>query len=128
VFTQPAPGLVELVEAGKVDGPEADGLLHCYLDPLVNKGVDTIVLGCTHYPFLRPAIERILGSKVLVIDTGEAVARQTSRVLHAEGLCSQSEDEGHEKFLTSGHVENVQPVVRRLWGSDALTVEHMTVS
>lgn len=125
VFTQPAPGLVELVEAGKVEGLEVEGLLQSYLGPLLGQGVDTIVLGCTHYPFLRPTIERLVGSGVLIIDTGEPVARQTARLLERRGLAAGTDRLGRERFLTSGRSDSVEPVVRRLWGGDGTRVAHM---
>jgi glutamate racemase len=81
LLTQPSPGLVECVEAGDVDGPETERLLRLYTGPMLARGADTIVLGCTHYPFLRGALQRLVGSDVALIDTGEAVARQTARVL-----------------------------------------------
>ena len=81
VITQPCPGLVECVERGDLDGREARTLTERYVLPLVVRGVDTLVLGCTHYPFLRPLIEQIAGPDVQIVDTGEAVARQTRKVL-----------------------------------------------
>src|SRR3954462_3437154 len=84
LLTQPSPGLVECVEAGDVDGPETERLLRAYAEPLLARGADTIVLGCTHYPFLRATLQRIVGPRVALIDTGEAVARQTMRVLGRE--------------------------------------------
>ncbi|HYH02527.1 MAG TPA: glutamate racemase [Bacillota bacterium] len=119
VYTQPAPGLVELVEAGKVADREAETLLHQYLDPLMQKDVDTIVLGCTHYPFLRPVIQKIVGPEVLVLDTGEAVAKQTARVLEQQGLKNPGTTPGKDTFYTSGDPEEVVKVVRLLWQSDA---------
>jgi glutamate racemase len=61
LFACPAPGLVELVEAGLLEGAEAETTVRLYLEPLLQQGIDTLVLGCTHYPFLRPVIERICG-------------------------------------------------------------------
>lgn len=74
-------GFVELVEAGILDGPKADATVRASLQPLLDEGADVIVLGCTHYPFLRPVIERIAGPGVQVIDPAPAVARQTLRLL-----------------------------------------------
>lgn len=81
LLTQPSPGLVEQVEAGDLDGPETERLLRLYTGPMLARGADTIVLGCTHYPFLRDTLQRIVGPDVALIDTGAAVARQTARVL-----------------------------------------------
>ena len=79
-------GFVELVEAGILDGPEATATVRRSLQPLLDAGADTIVLGCTHYPFLRPLIERLAGPLVQVIDPAPAVARQTVRVLRQHGI------------------------------------------
>lgn len=80
VISQICPGLVEAVEAGTWDGPDVEALLGGCLDPLLEQGIDQLVLGCTHYAFLRPAIERIVGPRVDVIDPAPAVARQVGRV------------------------------------------------
>lgn len=117
VYTQPAPGLVELVESGKVADPEAEDLLHQYLDPLLERQVDTIVLGCTHYPFLRPLIQKIAGPKVLILDTGAAVARQTRRVLEQKGIRNLGGTPGIDHFYTSGEPAEVAKVVKLLWKS-----------
>lgn len=81
----PAPGLVELIEAGKADAPETEALLHRLLDPYVGK-LDALVLGCTHYPFAAGAIERVLGGAAQLLDGGDGTARETHRRLEAAGL------------------------------------------
>ena len=79
-------GFVELVENGILDGPEAYATVRASLQPLLDAGADRIVLGCTHYPFLRPVIEAIAGPGVQVIDPAPAVARQTVRILAERGI------------------------------------------
>lgn len=116
ILTQPCPGLVEKVEAGEIAGGETEALLHSYLDPLLQRQVDVVVLGCTHYPFLRPLVEKAAGPGVTVLDTGEPVARQTLRVLTAHDLLSPSAERGREWFFTSGDRDLVGPVISRLWG------------
>ena len=74
-------GFVELVESGILDGPEAEATVRASLEPLLNEGADVIVLGCTHYPFLLPLMQRIAGPCVTCIDPAPAVARQAARVL-----------------------------------------------
>jgi glutamate racemase len=86
VLTQVCPGLVAVVEAGRLDTPETEALLRQCLTPLIEAGADQLVLGCTHYPFLRPSIERMVGAGVAVIDPAPAVARQVRRVLARWGL------------------------------------------
>lgn len=123
VYTQPCPGLVEMVESGRCRHPETEDLLAGYLEPLLDRGADTIVLGCTHYPFLRPLVEKLAGGGVSIIDTGEAVARQVLRVLEQCGLAADRPAGGREQFFTSGDPETVAPVIRLLWGSPDLAVE-----
>ena len=79
-------GFVELVENGILDGPEAESTVKASLQPLLDQGADRIVLGCTHYPFLKPVIERLSGPGVQVIDPAPAVARQTQRILQDRGV------------------------------------------
>ena len=79
-------GFVQLVERGELDGPEAERVVRASLQPLLDAGADTIVLGCTHYPFLLPVIQRIAGPGVRVIDPAPAVARQLVHILTERGL------------------------------------------
>jgi glutamate racemase len=118
VVTQPCPGLVEQVEAGDLAGPETRALLERYIAPLMERGVDTIVLGCTHYPFLRPLIADIVGPDVALIDTGAAVARQLQRVLSAQCLSSGRAEPGGEQFWTSADPQAALPVFACLWRKD----------
>lgn len=115
VYTQPAPGLVELVEAGKLDGAETEQVLKKYLTPLFEKGVDTLVLGCTHYPFLKPVIARIAGPDIEILDTGAAVARQTAKVITQKQLAKEGLGPGRTVFYTSGDPREVSEVIRLLW-------------
>lgn len=111
LLTRACPGLVEQVEAGDLDGPRTRSLLRKYVTPLVARGADTLVLGCTHYPFLRPALVDLVGPNITLIDTGAAVARQLGRVLGEERV---SIDQGLVRFFTSDL--RAAPVLRRLWG------------
>src|SRR5207245_7340982 len=85
-FAVGCPELVTLVERGELDGPVVEETVRHALQPLLLEDVDVIVLGCTHFPALRPVIERITQHRVQVIDSGIAVARRTHAVLEAEGL------------------------------------------
>jgi glutamate racemase len=80
------PGLVAQIEAGELDSPKTRRILEDALLPMIDKGIDTVVLGCTHYPFVIPLIEQITGPTVRVIDPAPAVARQTARLLETNGL------------------------------------------
>jgi glutamate racemase len=113
IHTQACPGLVEQVEAGLVDHPDTKALLRQYLIPLLDAGIDSLVLGCTHYPFLRPAIEEIVGPDVVVIDPAPAVARQTGRVLARSGQRCKKET-GQVTYFTSGDPIRFQNMVYHL--------------
>jgi glutamate racemase len=114
VLTQVCPGLVEAVEAGALEARETKALLRQCLAPLVGAQVDQLVLGCTHYPFLQPAIEGIIGAGVAVIDPAPAVARQTGRVLARRGMEAGQDREGRHVFLTSGDVAAFAGMITRL--------------
>ena len=81
-------GFVQLVERGELDGPEVERVVRASLQPLLDAGADTIVLGCTHYPFLQPVIQRLAGPDVRVIDPAPAVAQQLLRVLDQHDILS----------------------------------------
>jgi len=102
VISVPAPGLVEHVEAADLDGPDLRLLVERYVRPLLDEGADTIVLGSTHYVFLRPLIAEIAGDGVTLVDTGAAVARQLERVLEEGKLAEPQGADGSERFWTSG--------------------------
>jgi glutamate racemase len=83
----------------------------------VEKGADTIVLGCTHYPFLRPLIQEAAGAGVTLIDPAVPVARELHRRLRAQGLLSQESREGTEQFWTTGSAEQARHVIGQLWAA-----------
>lgn len=111
VLTQACPQFVELVEAGCLEGPEVEQAVLRYAEPLVRQGADVLVLGCTHYPFLKPVIAKMF-SHCEIIDTGEAVARQVEKVLPSireKDVSSCSADESEQvSYWTSGKVETME--------------------
>jgi glutamate racemase len=119
VVTQPCHGLVERIEAGDVDGPVTTALVERYVRPLLDAGADTIVLGCTHYPFVRPLIAAAAGPDVALVDTGRAVARRTRDVLTGEGLLRREDRSGTETWASSD-AERAAPVLAALWGTDVV--------
>jgi len=118
VLTQASPGLVEQVESGELSGERTRALVERYVDPLLEEGADTLVLGCTHFPFLTPLIQEVAGPNVAVIDPAVAVARELRRRLKTAALLSTSTTPGWEQFWTSGPVETIGPIMSRLWGRD----------
>jgi glutamate racemase len=118
IMVQPCPGLVEQVEAGDLLGDKTRKLLEKFVFPLLERGADTIVLGCTHYPFLAPLIRAIVGIEVAIIDPGEAIARELRRRLDTIGLLSLRDHLGTEQFWTSGSPENAKTLISQLWETD----------
>jgi len=119
VEAQAGHGLVECVEQGELDGSATRALLRKYIAPLLAAGADTLVLGCTHYPFLRAQIEEITEGRVVLIDTGAAVARQLRRSLELNGLASLSGADGRECFWSSGDAVLGSALMEKLWGTAA---------
>lgn len=117
VITQPCPGLVECVEAGDLDDPVTRELLRRYTAPLLAAGADTLVLGCTHYPFLRPVLAELLGPGITLLDTGEAVARRVASLLEREGIRAPLGSPGGVEWFTSGAPDLMMTVGSRLWGA-----------
>jgi glutamate racemase len=95
-------GLVQQIEQGNLNGLETRKILEDALLPMLKKDIDTVVLGCTHYPFVIPLIQEIVGGKVRVIDPAPAVARQVKRLLEAGRLRNDPSARGRVKFFTSG--------------------------
>ena len=129
LFENPCVGLVPLIEAGKLDDVETEGLLRPILTPMLQQNVDTLVLGCTHYPFVMPLLQRMVGDDVAIIDPAPAVARQVRRMV--ETHCEQAvPGVGVTRFFTTGdpiqfatqiaNLLNRQPLVRQLTLSESL--------
>ncbi|QXH50781.1 glutamate racemase [Pseudomonas fakonensis] len=114
VITQPCPGLVERIEAGDLASPMLRELLAGYLQPLLAAGCDTVILGCTHYPFLRPLLAGMVPAEVAIIDTGAAVARQLQRLLGARGLLAEGPARA-TRFWSSADPGNLENVLPLLW-------------
>ena len=114
---RPCPGLADQVERGELASEQTRALVKRYVRPLIDRGADILVLGCTHYPFLTPLIREIAGPGVDVIDPATAVARELRRRLETSGLINDTAENGRERFWTSGAVGEVVPIVGQLWGS-----------
>ncbi len=110
------PGLVQQIEAGDLDGPRTRAILEDALRPMLARNIDTIVLACTHYPFVIPLIQEIAGKAVRVIDPAPAVARQTQRLLEARGLKRAAGAKGSREYLTSAQPDALGSAVRALLG------------
>ncbi len=103
IVEQEGEGIVQLIETGKLYSEEMKGLLNIYLKPMIEANIDRLVLGCTHYPYLVPILLEILPKHVKIIDSGEAVARQTKSVLEKHQLLNTSKAKAKHRFYTNGN-------------------------
>ena len=115
VIVQPVPGIVEHIEQGDVDGPELRRMVEDYVRPMLDAGADVIVLGSTHYVFLKPLLGQIAGPNVTLIETGAAVARRLASVLDEKQLLAPG-GTGAERFWTSGDPARSRSVISTLLG------------
>ncbi|WP_252274195.1 glutamate racemase [Pseudomonas subflava] len=113
VITQPCPGLVEQVEAGELDGPHTRELLRGWVEPLLAEGCDTLILGCTHYPFIKPLLRELVPESVRLVDTGAAVARHLQSLLEQRRLLA-SGPAAPVRFWSSGDAAAMQAVLPKL--------------
>lgn len=116
VLTQVCPGLVEQIEAGQLDAPQTKAMLREFLSPLVAQGIDSLVLGCTHYPFVIPAIAEVVGPAVHIFDPSPAVARQVGRLVALPGRRALAEGEGSVTVVSSGNVGRLVEFAARVAG------------
>jgi glutamate racemase len=116
VITQPCPGLVELIEKGDLHSPALRRLLAGYVEPLLAEGADTIILGCTHYPFLKPMLKQMIPADISLIDTGAAVARQLQRLLAERSLLAQGPARAAQ-FWTSADPLHFRKILPILWNT-----------
>lgn len=121
--------LVPLVESGQQNSHKSHQLLQELLDPIVNNGVDFLVLGCTHYPFLKDAIVHVYGDKLNLIDSGLAVARQTARILIKNNLISIQSESNQPRlacFVSGQNAKKLKPIIKCLIDSEiSWTVENI---
>lgn len=124
VHVVPAPGLVDLVERGLTDGPLVERHLRPLVEPLLTQGVDTIVLGCTHYPALHRAITAIAGEGVRLVDSGAAIGRRAAKLLAANSTSQSWVAPGELELLTTGDPALVSAVAALLLGRP-ITAAHL---
>ncbi len=111
VIEQVGEGLVSLIESGKMHSPEMTSLLHRHIDPMLDKNIDHLVLGCTHYPFLTDQIKEIVGQGVDILDSGEAIARQTKVILTEENLLNLEATDIRRIFYTNKDPQVMQQIL-----------------
>lgn len=113
IIEQEGSGLVELIEAGKEGTPQMRALLAGYLKPMIGAKIDHLVLGCTHYPFLIPLLRELLPPTVRIIDSGEAVARQTRKILEQKALLNTSNAEPCCEFYSNADKGVLQSFIEK---------------
>ncbi len=135
IILQACPGWVELVEKGELHGEKTQMLVQKFIDPLVDEGVDTLVLGCTHYPFLQFVIERIYGKALNLLDPAQAVAKELVRRLDRLNIEPKNKElpkfaepsiAGRTRLMTTGDATQATQVMSQLWG-EPIEVEHLGV-
>ena len=107
--------MVECVERGELSHDSTRALVKHYCQPLLDEGADSIVLGCTHYPFLKPLIQEAVGDGVVLIDTGAAVANQLKSRLFEQGLLAASNQMASVNFWSNSVSANPEKVITQLW-------------
>jgi glutamate racemase len=116
ILQDTCPGLVGQIENGEFDSPKTRRILEKALHPMLEQGIDTIVMGCTHYPFVIPLLTEIAGPEVRVIDPAPAVVRQIARVLDSMGIRNGNPLPGEYRFFTSGGIRNFARLLPKLLG------------
>jgi glutamate racemase len=125
IITKACPGLVDELERIELDRGEIVKLVTKYTEAFLERGGDTLVLGCTHYALITDIISEIVGPEVVVVDTGMAVAKELKRRLQAEELNSDSKVKGRVSFFTSGNVEDQQIVLSRNWQEEIFVLHYL---
>lgn len=114
IMTLACPGLMELIEEGKTEGPELEEFLKNLFKNVEGIKFDSVVLGCTHYPHIKETIKKVLGNDIMVFDGGEGTARETKRRLEKSGLLNQSCNKGYLKILCSSEEHNIEELSLKL--------------
>lgn len=127
VYAQPCPLFVPLVEEGWTEHPVAAAITAEYLAPLKEVDVDVIVLGCTHYPLLRPVLQTVAGDAVTLVDSGEETAIQVERILESEGLTRRSNEPPAHAFFVSDSPHRFRDAARRFVGDLIDGVHHVDI-
>lgn len=116
-------GLVPLIEKGELSGDKIKNILQGFLNPMIEEGIDYLVLGCTHYPYLMPLLKELLPEHVQIIDSGEAVAKQTKAILEKEAILNSTNAIGHHQFYTNVEKQVLESMVKN--GDARITVSYL---
>jgi len=116
ILEDPCIGLVPQIEKGNLEGDETRRILESVLRPMLDQGIDTIVMGCTHYPFVIPLIQTITGPNVRVIDPAPAIARQVKRMLELNEILNPGDSIAPVRFITTSDAQQFTQLIRQLLG------------
>ena len=122
------PLLVPLIEGDDPFGPDTAAAVRAYAEPLKDAGVDTVILGCTHYPIIRPIVQRVFGRDVTLVFSAEETAREVAETLARKGIENAPDREGSYRFLTTGDPEAFRVTGARFLQLPIGEVEHVTIS
>jgi glutamate racemase len=122
------PRLVPLIESDDPYGPETEEAVREYVTPLKEAGVDTVILGCTHYPLIRPILQRVFGRDVTLVFSAEETAREVAETLERKGMENDAGREGVYRFLTTGDPAAFREMGRRFLQLPIGDVEHVTLA
>jgi glutamate racemase len=128
LYSAACPGLVELVEAGKTDGGEVESLAGSYIEPLLERSIDTLLLGCTHYPLLAKVLKRIVGESVTLVDSADSTAFAVYQLLASTGMLRGEEKDGWRRFVCSGEVDRFETLGARFFGPEVTGVERVDLA
>lgn len=128
VYGQACPLFVPLAEEGWTDNEVSEATARRYLEPLLPQALDTLILGCTHYPLLKPTIARVMGEHVTLIDSAEATAREVQALLSTRGLLRQDREPGRRHFMVTDAPERFARVGEKFLGAPLGDVELVTLS
>jgi glutamate racemase len=123
VIEQIGEGLVPLIEAGNIDSDEINTLLKKYLNPMISENIDYLVLGCSHYPFLIPQIRKIVGDSVTIIDSGQAVAKQTKAILETNNLLNPLKNKPQHHLFSNTDPKTMQQLVGKI--QESYTIQYL---
>jgi glutamate racemase len=115
VFSRACPLFVPLVEEGRVGGPVVRMLVEEYLRPVLEQQIDTLILGCTHYPVIKATIQEVAGGGVTLVDSAEAIATAAREMLSASGEGRNGDGEGARRFFVTDVVDDFLEVARYIW-------------
>ncbi|WP_028402972.1 glutamate racemase [Ectobacillus panaciterrae] len=121
------PPFVPLVENGEFNGEHARSIVEETLQPLMGTDIDTLILGCTHYPILGPIIQEVMGNKVQLISSGDETAREVSTILYHSNLLNTEEEQSDHLFLTTGPIDKFKKIASSWFGQPVENVKHITL-